>query len=59
MDSPSPCIISRAVERASRCRSPPCPGDNHVRGQPWQAVGIAAAAGLLVGFLFARRSSAN
>jgi ElaB/YqjD/DUF883 family membrane-anchored ribosome-binding protein len=30
-------------------------GDNYVREQPWQAVGIAAAAGLLVGFLVARR----
>jgi len=30
-------------------------GDGYVRDQPWQAVGIAAAAGLLVGFLVARR----
>lgn len=30
-------------------------GDNYVRDQPWQAVGIAAAAGLVVGFLAARR----
>ncbi len=30
-------------------------GDSYVREQPWQAVGIAAAAGLLVGFLIARR----
>ena len=30
-------------------------GDDYVREQPWQAVGIAAAAGLLVGFLVARR----
>jgi ElaB/YqjD/DUF883 family membrane-anchored ribosome-binding protein len=30
-------------------------GDSYVREQPWQAVGIAAAAGLLVGFLVARR----
>jgi ElaB/YqjD/DUF883 family membrane-anchored ribosome-binding protein len=30
-------------------------GDGYVREQPWQAVGIAAAAGLLVGFLVARR----
>lgn len=30
-------------------------GDDYVRGQPWQAVGIAAAVGLLVGFLVARR----
>jgi len=30
-------------------------GDSYVRDQPWQAVGIAAAAGLVVGFLVARR----
>jgi ElaB/YqjD/DUF883 family membrane-anchored ribosome-binding protein len=30
-------------------------GDGYVRDQPWQAVGIAAATGLLVGFLVARR----
>jgi ElaB/YqjD/DUF883 family membrane-anchored ribosome-binding protein len=30
-------------------------GDTYVREQPWQSVGIAAAAGLLVGFLIARR----
>lgn len=30
-------------------------GDSYVRDQPWQAVGIAAAAGLVVGVLVARR----
>jgi len=30
-------------------------GDSYVRTQPWQAVGIAAAAGLVVGVLVARR----
>ena len=30
-------------------------GDGYVREQPWQAVGIAAVAGLLVGFLVGRR----
>jgi ElaB/YqjD/DUF883 family membrane-anchored ribosome-binding protein len=30
-------------------------GDGYVRDQPWQAVGIAAAAGLVVGFFAARR----
>lgn len=29
--------------------------DDYVSGNPWQAVGIGAAAGLLVGFLIARR----
>ena len=32
-------------------------GDLYVRDRPWQAVGIAAAAGLVVGFLVARRAS--
>jgi len=30
-------------------------GDSYVRDRPWQTVGIAAAAGLVVGFLVARR----
>ena len=30
-------------------------GDGYVRDQPWRAVGIAAAAGLVAGVLFARR----
>jgi ElaB/YqjD/DUF883 family membrane-anchored ribosome-binding protein len=31
--------------------------DHYVREQPWQAVGITAVAGLLVGFLLGRRGS--
>ncbi len=31
-------------------------GDRYVREQPWQAIGIAALAGLAVGFLVSRRS---
>jgi ElaB protein len=30
-------------------------GDQYVRNQPWEAIGIAALAGLAVGFLVARR----
>ena len=30
-------------------------GDRYVRNQPWEAIGIAAVAGLAVGFLLARR----
>jgi ElaB/YqjD/DUF883 family membrane-anchored ribosome-binding protein len=30
-------------------------GDSYVRDRPWQAVGIAAVAGFVVGFLIARR----
>jgi ElaB/YqjD/DUF883 family membrane-anchored ribosome-binding protein len=32
-------------------------GDLYVRDKPWRAVGIAAAAGIVVGFLVARRPS--
>ena len=31
--------------------------DNFVRTQPWQAVGIGAAAGILIGYLLGRRGS--
>jgi ElaB/YqjD/DUF883 family membrane-anchored ribosome-binding protein len=31
--------------------------DQYVHNQPWQAVGISAVAGILVGFLIGRRSS--
>jgi ElaB/YqjD/DUF883 family membrane-anchored ribosome-binding protein len=31
--------------------------DGYVRAQPWQAVGISAAAGILLGYLLGRRSS--
>ena len=30
-------------------------GDSYVHDQPWQAIGVAAAAGLVVGYLIARR----
>ena len=44
------------TDRVQRhARSAMSAGDSYVRDQPWQAVGIAAAAGLLVGFLAARR----
>ncbi|HMI38165.1 MAG TPA: DUF883 family protein [Steroidobacteraceae bacterium] len=31
--------------------------DSYVRTQPWQAVGIGAAAGILIGYLLGRRGS--
>jgi ElaB/YqjD/DUF883 family membrane-anchored ribosome-binding protein len=31
-------------------------GDGYVRDRPWQSVGVAAAVGLFLGFLVARRS---
>jgi ElaB/YqjD/DUF883 family membrane-anchored ribosome-binding protein len=30
-------------------------GDRYVRDQPWEAIGIAAVAGLAIGFLVGRR----
>jgi ElaB/YqjD/DUF883 family membrane-anchored ribosome-binding protein len=30
-------------------------GDRYVRDQPWDAIGIAAVAGLAIGFLVGRR----
>ena len=30
-------------------------GDDYVRDRPWQAIGVAAVAGLLAGVLFSRR----
>ena len=30
-------------------------GDSYVHDQPWQAIGLAAAAGLVIGFLVAKR----
>jgi ElaB/YqjD/DUF883 family membrane-anchored ribosome-binding protein len=38
-----------------RARNAMTAGDSYVRDNPWQAVGIAAAAGLVVGLLVARR----
>jgi ElaB/YqjD/DUF883 family membrane-anchored ribosome-binding protein len=42
---------------SERARSGAKSTDTFVRDQPWQAVGITAAAALLVGFLLGRRSS--
>ena len=42
---------------ADRARSGAKATDHYVRGQPWQAVGISAVAGLLIGFLLGRRGS--
>ena len=30
-------------------------GDSYVHDQPWQAIGVAAAAGLVVGYILAKR----
>lgn len=48
--------VQRHAKRAQRhAKDVMNAGDGYVRDQPWQAVGIAAVAGLVVGFLIARR----
>lgn len=48
--------IARGSDRVQRhARDAVSAGDSYVHDQPWQAIGIAAAAGLVVGFLVARR----
>jgi ElaB/YqjD/DUF883 family membrane-anchored ribosome-binding protein len=42
---------------ADRARSGAKATDLYIRDQPWQAVGISAVAGLLIGFLLGRRGS--
>ena len=44
-------------ELADRARSGAAATDDYVRAQPWQAVGISAAAGILIGYLLGRRGS--
>jgi ElaB/YqjD/DUF883 family membrane-anchored ribosome-binding protein len=41
---------------SDRARNSVKVADDYVREQPWQAMGITAAAGLLVGFLLGRRA---
>ena len=45
-------VEEQALERA---RALAGDADEYVRGNPWQAVGIAAGIGLLVGLLMSRR----
>jgi ElaB protein len=48
-------IAERASQVQRRASQAFSAGDDYVRGRPWQAVGLAAAAALLVGFLIRRR----
>jgi ElaB/YqjD/DUF883 family membrane-anchored ribosome-binding protein len=47
--------VSGAV--SEQVRSGATATDSFVRNQPWQAVGITAAAGILIGYLLGRRGS--
>jgi ElaB/YqjD/DUF883 family membrane-anchored ribosome-binding protein len=44
-----------ASDLSDRARSGVQSTDEYVRAQPWTAIGITAAAGLLIGFLLGRR----
>jgi ElaB/YqjD/DUF883 family membrane-anchored ribosome-binding protein len=49
-------ILADGTDRVQRhAKDAMTAGDSYVRDRPWQAVGIAAAVGLVVGFLVARR----
>jgi ElaB/YqjD/DUF883 family membrane-anchored ribosome-binding protein len=48
-------IADRASQVQHQARRAVTAGNDYVRGQPWSAVGVAAAAALFVGFLIARR----
>jgi len=48
-------VAGGAAQARRQARDTLRAGDNYVRTQPWQAVGIAAAAGILVGFIFGKR----
>lgn len=50
--------IGRAGDAlAQRAKSGASATDQYVHEQPWQAVGIAAGVGLLIGFLLGRRNT--
>jgi ElaB/YqjD/DUF883 family membrane-anchored ribosome-binding protein len=44
-----------ATSIADRARNTAKSANNYVHEQPWQVIGITAAAGLLIGFLLGRR----
>jgi len=41
----------------ARARNTAVAADGYVHASPWTAIGVAAAAGIVIGFLAARRSS--
>jgi ElaB/YqjD/DUF883 family membrane-anchored ribosome-binding protein len=48
-------IADASDELARQGRVAAAAADDYVRDNPWQAIGVAAGIGLLVGFLLARR----
>ena len=50
-------LVDGTVQVQRHAKGAMTAGDSYVREQPWQAVGIGAAGGLIVGILVARRAS--
>jgi len=48
-------IADGAAQVQRQARDAVAAGDQYVRKQPWQTIGIAALAGLAIGFLVSRR----
>jgi ElaB/YqjD/DUF883 family membrane-anchored ribosome-binding protein len=50
-------LMEMRVDLAARAQTAATNADDYVRTNPWAAIGIAAAAGLLVGVLLSRREN--
>jgi ElaB/YqjD/DUF883 family membrane-anchored ribosome-binding protein len=48
-------LNERAAQVQRQAQEALAAGDNYVRAQPWESIGVAAAAGLVVGLLLFRR----
>jgi ElaB/YqjD/DUF883 family membrane-anchored ribosome-binding protein len=48
-------IFDRAGQVQRRTQQALEAGDNYVRQRPWEAIGVASAAGLAIGFMLGRR----
>jgi ElaB/YqjD/DUF883 family membrane-anchored ribosome-binding protein len=48
-------IFDTAKQLKSQTRGTIDAGDNYVRERPWEAIGMASAAGLAIGFVLGRR----
>jgi ElaB/YqjD/DUF883 family membrane-anchored ribosome-binding protein len=48
-------LANLSQEAVAKARRTAAAADDYVHASPWPAIGIAAAAGILIGFLAARR----
>jgi ElaB/YqjD/DUF883 family membrane-anchored ribosome-binding protein len=48
-------LVGRTEQIQRQAREALTTGDRYVRDRPWQSIGVAAAVGLVAGFLVARR----